>query len=76
MIFKTLIKMTMVAAMVAATACESDNMPEGNEPTPPVSGADSAYVIASQGTFSNTTTNALLTAASLEEGTVGMLHHH
>ena len=32
------------------------------------------YVIASQGTFSNTTTNALLTAESLDGGTIGMEH--
>ena len=32
------------------------------------------YVIASQGTFSNTTTNALLTAESLDGGTLGMEH--
>ena len=70
--FKSLFGMMMAVAMVATTACESEKMPEGNEQNPPVSGADHTYVIASQGTFSNTTTNALLTAASLDEGTVGM----
>ena len=33
-----------------------------------------SYVIASEGTFSNTTTNALLTAESLDSGTLGMEH--
>ena len=36
--------------------------------------AERPYVIASQGTFSNTTTNALLTAESLNGGSIGMEH--
>ncbi len=61
----------MMAATLVATACEKETRPTDND-NPPVSDADYAYVIASQGTFSNTTTNALVTAASLDEGTVGM----
>ena len=50
-------------------ACES-SMPANNDV--PASDVERPYVIASQGTFSNTTTNALLTASSLSQGVVGM----
>ena len=48
------------------TACSDDN----TQPTP--SQNIKNYVIAAQGQFSNTTTNALVTAASLDSGVVGM----
>jgi hypothetical protein len=50
-------------------ACEN-SMPANNDV--PASDVERPYVIASQGTFSNTTTNALLTASSLSQGVVGM----
>ena len=50
-------------------ACEN-SMPANNDV--PTSDVERPYVIASQGTFSNTTTNALLTASSLSQGVVGM----
>ena len=61
---------TITAALLIAsiTACESPS-PSNTNPTPDT---ERPYVIASQGTFSNTTTNALLTAESLERGTIGM----
>lgn len=61
---------TIAAALLIAsiTACESPS-PSNTNPTPDT---ERPYVIASQGTFSNTTTNALLTAESLERGTIGM----
>ena len=67
---KVLSKLTIVAAAILATiSCETD-APRRN----PISNPDAQrpYVIASQGTFSNTTTNALLTAESLSGGVVGM----
>ncbi len=66
------LKIMIFAALLGATACESANdNPSTQRPTP---GAPMPYVIASQGTFSNTTTNALLTAESLDGGTLGMEH--
>ena len=65
--FKSLLALAVVAGMVA---CEN----EKNTSTPPASDTERPYVIASQGTFSNTTTNALLTAESLDGGTIGMEH--
>ena len=50
-------------------ACEN-SMPANNDV--PTSDVERPYVIASQGTFSNTTTNTLLTASSLSQGVVGM----
>lgn len=67
---KILSKLAIVAlALLATMACESDpssNLPSYND------GVARPYVIASQGTFSNTTTNALLTSESLAGGTLGM----
>lgn len=55
-------------ALLATMACESERThfpaPDDGTPRP--------YVIASQGTFSNTTTNALLSASSLDGGSIGM----
>lgn len=61
---------TITAALLIAsiTACESPSPSNTN----PIPDTERPYVIASQGTFSNTTTNALLTAESLERGTIGM----
>ncbi len=55
-------------AFVLVVACESDLSNNSGYDD----GVERPYVIASQGTFSNTTTNALLTAESLDSGTVGM----
>jgi hypothetical protein len=61
-----LLSVTLLALLVISceVAPNSGNNPviEGERP----------YVIASQGTFSNTTTNALLTASTLDSGVVGM----
>lgn len=58
------------ATMVAFAACEAENT------NTPSGGGDTAterpYVLATQGTFTGTTTNALVTASSLDGGTVGM----
>ena len=64
--FKSLLAVALMAGVVA---CESENDTTTNNPD---SGAERPYVVASQGTFSNTTTNALLTAESLDGGTIGM----
>lgn len=61
----------MVAALALTTIVACDK--ETTEPTPtPSPDVVRPYVIASQGQFSSTTTNALLTAESLDGGTVGM----
>ena len=60
------------ASLLGAVACESEH---NNTPSErPAPGTPMPYVIASEGTFSNTTTNALLTAESLDGGTIGMEH--
>lgn len=59
----------LAMALVGAVACQSEVNGERPQPNPD---AVRPYVIASQGTFSNTTTNALLTAESLDGGTIGM----
>lgn len=60
------------ATLLGSVACEGANdNPSTQRPTP---GTPMSYVIASEGTFSNTTTNALLTAESLDSGTLGMEH--
>ncbi|MBR2867161.1 MAG: DUF4374 domain-containing protein [Alistipes sp.] len=64
-LIKSLLALAFVAGMVA---CES----EKNNTKNPAPEGERPYVIASQGTFSNTTTNALLTAAALDGGTIGM----
>lgn len=71
---KILSKLAVVAlstaAMVAFAACEAENTN-----TPSTGGDDGAvrpYVLATQGTFTGSTTNALVTAASLDGGNVGM----
>lgn len=64
--FKSLLAVALMAGVVA---CERENDTTTNNPD---SGAERPYVVASQGTFSNTTTNALLTAESLDGGTIGM----
>ena len=58
-----------MVAVVGLVACE-----QGGVENRPQQGDVRPYVIASQGTFSNTTTNALLTAESLAGGTIGMEH--
>lgn len=67
--YKTIFRTAILAVGIMATACESSN-PDKTEK--PVITTDYAYVIASQGIFSNTTTNALLTTSSLNDGRVGM----
>ena len=59
-----------VVALVAAVACET-NTPTERPYDPSV---ERSYVIASEGTFSNSTTNALLSASTLDEGVIGMEH--
>ena len=61
----------MVAALALTTIVACDKETTGPTPTPSPDVVRS-YVIASQGQFSSTTTNALLTAESLDGGTVGM----
>lgn len=58
------------AAMAGFAACENaeTNSPSGGGDT----ATERPYVIATQGTFTGTTTNALVTASSLDGGTVGM----
>ena len=60
------------ATLLGSVACEGvHDVPQSQRPAP---GTPMPYVIASEGTFSNTTTNALLTAESLDSGTLGMEH--
>lgn len=61
----------MALALLSIVACQKEETPQNNTNNP-AADAERPYVIASQGTFSNTTTNALLTAASLDSGTIGM----
>ena len=61
----------MAVALLSIVACQKEETPQNNTNNP-AAGAERPYVIASQGTFSNTTTNALLPAASLDGGTIGM----
>ena len=61
-IFAILLILTLVA-------CETT--PSADHHNPAID-TERPYVIASQGTFSNTTTNALLTASTLNSGVVGM----
>lgn len=56
-------------AIVAFAACKKDDFKGGADHN---DGVARPYVIASEGTFSNTTTNALLTAESLDGGSVDM----
>ena len=56
-------------ALLATMACEVNNPYQ--KPSPD-NGSERPYVIASEGTFSNTTTNALLSASSLDGGVIGM----
>ena len=60
----------MAVALMGVVACQKEETPQNNTNRPEAT--ERPYVIASQGTFSNTTTNALLTAESLEGGTIGM----
>lgn len=61
----------LAVALLGAVACQR----EVNNTNPTYNPeAERPYVIASQGVFSNTTTNALLTAESLDSGTIGMEH--
>ena len=62
----------MALALLSIVACQKEETPQNNTNNP-AAGAERPYVIASQGTFSNTTTNALLTAASLDGGTIGIV---
>ena len=59
------------ALLFAAALVACETMPSGNHDNPATEGPR-PYVIATQGTFSNTTTNALLTASTLDGGVVGM----
>lgn len=61
--------MLAVAVALTVVACEKPNSDNSQSN---ISGNPRPYVIASQGTFSNTTTNALLTAETLASGTLGM----
>ena len=61
-----LLSVTLLALLAISCEVAPNN---GNNP---VIEGDRPYVIASQGTFSNTTTNALLTASTLDSGVVGM----
>lgn len=61
----------MALALLSVVACQKEETPQNNTNTP-APDAERPYVIASQGTFSNTTTNALLTAESLDGGSIGM----
>lgn len=65
----TLICMAM--ALMGVVACQKEEAPQ-NKPNNTTPTTERPYVIASQGTFSNTTTNALLTAESLDGGMIGM----
>ena len=68
---RLLSKITIAAlSLLAIVACEkaTTNTPSPND------GKPRHYVIASSGTFSTTTTNALITAERLDGGTVGMEH--
>lgn len=65
----TLICMAM--ALMGVVACQKEVAPQ-NKPNNTTPTTERPYVIASQGTFSNTTTNALLTAESLDGGMIGM----
>ena len=56
-------------ALLATMACEVNNP---HQKPSPDNGSERPYVIASEGTFSNTTTNALLSASSLDGGVIGM----
>ncbi len=58
----------VVLLSLAIVSCEVERGGVDN----PVTQGERPYVIASQGTFSNTTTNALLTASTLDSGVVGM----
>ena len=60
----------LAVALMGVVACQKEETPQNNTNRPEAT--ERPYVIASQGTFSNTTTNALLTAESLEGGTIGM----
>lgn len=59
-------------AAIAMIALFSSCNPDDDDPTNPDDNEKGTYVVASQGQFSNTTTNALLTATSLDSGTIGM----
>ena len=56
-------------ALLATMACEVNNP---HQKPSPDNGSERPYVIATEGTFSNTTTNALLSASSLDGGVIGM----
>ncbi len=66
-------KTSFVALLATAvfTSCDKEN---GSELTPPDSGAR-PYVIAATVTMSNNSTPVLLTAASLDEGTISPVHN-
>lgn len=59
----------VLLALMAIVSCETMS---DNDVTYPDDGVERPYVIASQGVFSNTTTNALLTSSSLDGGVMGM----
>ena len=64
---KCLSCLSAAAMLLGAAACEKDN----NDLKKPDDAARE-WVIATQGQFSSSTTNVLLTSASLETGTIGM----
>ncbi|MBO7265222.1 MAG: DUF4374 domain-containing protein [Alistipes sp.] len=65
---KTIKSLSVTLLSLLALSCEVAPSTGNN----PVIEGERPYVIASQGTFSNTTTNALLTASTLDSGVVGM----
>jgi hypothetical protein len=65
---KTIKLLSVTLLALLAISCEV----APNSGNNPIIEGERPYVIASQGTFSNTTTNALLTASTLDSGVVGM----
>ncbi len=61
----------LATALMCFTACDN----ESNEPTPPASTANGAYVIASSVTASGNTTNVLLSSQSITEGSVSTINN-
>ncbi len=67
---KILFKLCTVAiALAAVVSCETADKQDVQQSN---GSSQRPYVIASEGVFSNTTTNALLTASKLDSGVIGM----
>lgn len=62
---------SIFAIFLLSTLVACETTPSADHHNPAID-TERPYVIASQGTFSNTTTNALLTASTLDSGVVGM----